>query len=255
MGAGEAIAYGLLGALGGGAAAVKEQADEARKRDADMAEMNAKTEREMAIEERKLRMAGQIRHEQLPDRLAEIAAETKARTDPLDRQIKQHQLKTLLENDKIPAAVKTEYGSLEKQVEQITGAIAKSQADGSFDANSEGAKELTRRLGEMQQRQSRLLSPYLGDAAEKPSAGIDLSQFDKVRQPQQAAQPAQGNPTQPAKPSMTEAGKSGLLSQARAIKQKYGNKIPSKYMSGGLSENEQRIIDAADAASSDWRKF
>ena len=253
MGAGEAIAYGLLGALGGGAAAVKEQADEARKRDADMAEMNAKTEREMAIEERKLRMAGQIRHEQLPDRLAEIAAETKARTDPLDRQIKQHQLKTLLENDKIPAAVKTEYGSLEKQVEQITGAIAKSQADGSFDPNSEGAKELTRRLVEMQQRQSRLLSPYLGDAAEKPSAGIDLSQFDK-RQPQQAA-PAQGKPTQPAKPAMTETDKAGLLSQARAIKQKYGGKIPSKYMSGGLSESEQRIIDAADAASSDWRKF
>jgi hypothetical protein len=65
MGLEQGALYGLMGALGGGASAVKEQADEARKRDAEIADQNAKTEREMAIAERRARLEGGMRKDLL----------------------------------------------------------------------------------------------------------------------------------------------------------------------------------------------
>lgn len=174
--------------------------------------------------------------------------------DPLAQKIKQEQLNALLEEKKIPAAVKTEYSSLQKQSEQIGSAIYKAQAEGTFDTNSESAKSMMSQLDAIRKRQGELLKPYLGEAAPKEPSGIDLSAFDKGAKAAGQAQPEQAK-AQPGKPSMSAQEKNDLLQQARDIKAKYGNKIPSKYFSGGLSEKEQAVIDAADKASPGWRNF
>lgn len=86
MGLGDALAYGLLGAIGGGAQGVMAQAAEDQKREdmasaqtaqeaRDAAKQQAETDRQKAVEEFK----AQLQHDALPDRLAEIRAQEEAR--------------------------------------------------------------------------------------------------------------------------------------------------------------------------------
>ena len=74
-----ALTQGLLGMVGGGAKVIQDQEKFDRENAAKQSAEQERSERDMAIEERKLRLAGQIRREQLPDRLKEIEAEARAK--------------------------------------------------------------------------------------------------------------------------------------------------------------------------------
>lgn len=253
MGLEQALQYGLLGAIGGGAKVVQEQEQANRENAAKRADEDARTERELAIEERRQRLAGQIRHEQLPDRLAEIKAESAARRDPTESALHAEQLKQLRDSNKLPPAVKANYDTLSEQNKLIASSIYKAQAEGTY--NPETAAKAEAQMTENNRRMGELLKPYLGESAPKESAGIDLSAFDKGRKPAEQAQSGQPQTRPAGRPAMSAQETNALLQQARDIKAKYGNKIPSKYFSGGISENEQKIIDAADKASPGWRNF
>jgi len=101
MGLEQALTYGLMGALGGGASAVKEQADEARKRDAEIADQNAKTERDLAIEQRRWELKAKFEDSQLPNELKKIEALAKAEgaarkeSDPAAEALKWEQVNKL----------------------------------------------------------------------------------------------------------------------------------------------------------------
>lgn len=79
MGLEQALTHGLLGMAGGGAKVIQEQEKFNRENAAKQSAEQERSERDMAIEERKLRLAGQIRRDQLHDDLARIRTEAQAR--------------------------------------------------------------------------------------------------------------------------------------------------------------------------------
>jgi len=112
----------------------------------------------------------------------------KEKNDPLKAlQMKKAQieLSAAEAETKLPPAVKLEYQALQKESELISTAVNKAQTDGTFDPST--SADILKRQESINKRMSALITPYQGDKAPKPGSGVDLSQFDKTRKPQQAA--------------------------------------------------------------------
>lgn len=79
---------------------------------------------------------------------------------------------------KLPPAVKTRADSLRDEIKTINAAIAKAQAEGMFDANSDNAKSLLDRYTAKASQLDKLLSPFYGDkgpkAEDTPAAKQDV---------------------------------------------------------------------------------
>ena len=79
---------------------------------------------------------------------------------------------------KMPPAVKTRADSLRDEIKTINAAIAKAQAEGMFDANSDNAKSLLDRYTAKASQLDKLLSPFYGDkgpkAEDTPAAKQDV---------------------------------------------------------------------------------
>ena len=70
------------------------------------------------------------------------------------------ELKDLERNAKIPPAVKTAVAGLQEEAKQINAAMVKAQADGSWDMNAAGAKQLMERQAIINATISRQLAPF-----------------------------------------------------------------------------------------------
>lgn len=133
----------------------------------------AKTEALTAEEQAKLNF-----YEANKDKiLARKSAEAAAGRDPLSAKLHEIQIQAAqIELDykrqetKLPPAVKSRAESMRDEIKTISSAIAKAQAEGMFDANSDNAGALTKRYETLTGQLDKLLSPYYGDKAPKPAA-------------------------------------------------------------------------------------
>lgn len=93
----EALTYGLLGAIGGGAKAAQDKAMFEREQEAKREDERARTERELAIEEQRMRLRAQFEKDNLPNELEKITAKYKAEAqarkeaDPAAEELKRAQ--------------------------------------------------------------------------------------------------------------------------------------------------------------------
>jgi hypothetical protein len=81
-----------------------------------------------------------------------------------------------VDESKVPKAVQLAYAPVQKEMDVIAGAIAKAQADGSWNAEGAGAKELIARQSLLSKRALKMLSPYMG--ASKGETGKDPLGFN-----------------------------------------------------------------------------
>lgn len=65
---------------------------------------------------------------------------------------------------RIPAAVKLQYAGLDKEMQTISSAVAKAQAEGMFDPNSPNAQALLAKQAVLAGKMMRLMAPYTGNA-------------------------------------------------------------------------------------------
>lgn len=108
--------------------------------------------------------------------LARKSAEAAAGRDPLSAKLHEIQIQAAqIELDykkqetKLPPAVKSRADSMRDEIKTISSAIAKAQADGMFDANSDNAASLAKRYETLTGQLDKLLTPYYGDKAPKPT--------------------------------------------------------------------------------------
>lgn len=87
--------------------------------------------------------------------------------------------------NRLPPAVKAQFGALDKQLQTVASAIAKAQAEGSFDPNSPGAQSLMAQQVVLSKKMGDLLAPHLG--GEKP-AGDPFGLFTEQARPGGAEQ-------------------------------------------------------------------
>lgn len=109
--------------------------------------------------------------------LARKSAEAAAGRDPLSAKLHDIQIQAAqIELDykkqetKLPPAVKARAESVRDEIKTISSAIAKAQAEGMFDANSDNAASLAKRYETLTGQLDKLLTPYYGDKAPKPAA-------------------------------------------------------------------------------------
>jgi hypothetical protein len=110
------------------------------------------------------------------------------------------------EDAKIPAAVKLEASSLAKQIEDISAALNKSMAEGSFDANNPGTKLLLEQQSALRIQYRRVITPY------KPGAGASADPLG-LNKPPPAAVPGQ---QAQAAPAATTASSTRVTPQMQA---------------------------------------
>jgi len=181
-----------------------------------------------------------------------------ARKDPLDTKLKQEQLNALLEDKKIPPAVKAEYASLDKLIQSKQEKIDNATATGS--GVESGIAKLSDEISAATKRQQKLLSSIPGYVADKPEPTPEVTvKYDAqgrawvkgadgkpVLRDDAAKAEAQSQPGIIAgAPTVTKPRASEVVAKAREIAASYPNGLPSRYMSGGPTEKQWEIIDAA----------
>lgn len=98
--------------------------------------------------------------------------EIKAMKDPNDVKMKALQLKQVMEESKVPPAIRTEYKSLDDSAKAIQAAMTKATAEGAGDPA--GMSNLASQLDKIRSRQQDLLSSLPDYVAKKGSSLDDL---------------------------------------------------------------------------------
>jgi hypothetical protein len=80
-----------------------------------------------------------------------------------------------MESAKIPPAVKMQAESLAKQIEGVNSALNKAMAEGSFDPNNPGTKQLLERQAVLGIQYSKAIEPYVPGAAKPAADPLDLN--------------------------------------------------------------------------------
>lgn len=145
----------------------------------------AETGRLTATEQAKLdfytKNEGAIR-KQTRDEARDKHIDTGAGLRAIQMQTEQLKLDLAKTEAKIPPAVKLLAAPISKEIDTISSALAKAQAEGMFDPNSESGKALLMRQADANKRLGDLVSPYLGDKAPKPVAtdGLDKDLASRI---------------------------------------------------------------------------
>lgn len=101
--------------------------------------------------------------------------------------------KIAMDSEKLPAAVKQMAGSYQKQLESVSAALNKSMAEGSFNPENKGTKDLLAEQAALREEYKKLLAPHMSSSAKSNAPAADPYGFDKpapgAAAPQAAAAP------------------------------------------------------------------
>lgn len=170
---------------------------------------------------------------------------------------------------KIPSAVKQQFTAYSKELDTISGALAKAQAEGSFDATNPGSMELLRRQRTLSEKSAQLLKPYLsgkegakggadplgldgpaGAPATKPDAWIRNAPPGSVTRPVPGAAPAARaaaglQPTETAAAPRTVEQALAGASASPALMQAQAQTVETIKQVGGALQQQQQALRAA----------
>lgn len=136
---------------------------------------------------------------QFKNRIAEI----QAGKDPNAKAISDLNLKRLMEDAKVPSAVKTKYSALQETQKLQQTALYKAQADGTFDEASPSGIALMKNINDTSTAMNALIEPYLPKEAQTKPGEVDPNNPLGLNLPPLENKPtaSAAKPSAPAKPA------------------------------------------------------